>query len=537
MKLRRRVAVLPSVLFPLLLAVVLKGSDGAQSYRPTLRAERPPGEMLIDSFSSDSSGKRLAAQWEFVSDRVMGGVSTGRIEFGEHDGRSCLHITGSVSLGNNGGFIQAGAALARHADGGLGSRGRSFDAHRFKGIRLSVMGNGQSYAVHLRTRDTRSPGQFYQASFPTDRSWQQIEIPFTLFRPNSLSAPLNTKVLESIAVAAAGREFDADIFVDEIAFYRDTNMHNPPGDALRQKLTAEEERVIIHKGTEAPFSGKYYNYFEDGTYTCKRCGAKLFDSSSKFPYACGWPSFDDQIKGTVKKRLDADGVRTEIVCSNCGAHLGHLFAGEHLTPKNTRYCVNSISMNFVPAASGTRDERRETRDASSIIHPASSVVPAGQTERAIFASGCFWGAEYYFQRAPGVLSTTVGYTGGHVDNPTYKQVCTDKTGHAEAVEVIYDPSKTSYEQLARLFFETHDFTQLDRQGPDVGKQYRSAVFYLDEKQKEIAAGLVQTLNNKGFDVKTEIAPAGKFWPAEQYRQDYYKNNGKTPYCHVYRKIF
>jgi peptide methionine sulfoxide reductase msrA/msrB len=308
-------------------------------------------------------------------------------------------------------------------------------------------------------------------------------------------------------------------------------MYNPPGDvrpgtagaALRQKLTAEEERVILHKGTEAPFSGKYYNYFEDGVYACKRCGAKLFDSSSKFQTTCGWPSFDDQIEGTVKKQLDADGVRTEIVCSNCGAHLGHVFAGERLTPKNTRYCVNSISMNFVPAG-------------QPLVLPKAEAA-AAQTERAIFASGCFWGTEYYFQRAPGVISTTVGYTGGHVDNPTYKQVCTDKTGHAEAVEVIYDPSKTSYEQLARLFFETHDFTQLNRQGPDVGKQYRSAIFYLDEKQKQIAAGLVQTLKNKGFNVKTEITAAGRFWPAEQYHQDYYKNNGKTPYCHVYRRIF
>lgn len=128
-------------------------------------------------------------------------------------------------------------------------------------------------------------------------------------------------------------------------------------------------------------------------------------------------------------------------------------------------------------------------------------------------------------------------TNWHFDNPTYKQVCTDKTGHAEAVEVIYDPSKTNHEKLARLFFETHDFTQLNRQGPDIGKQYRSAVFYLDEKQKDTAAKLIETLKQKGFGVKTEITQAGKFWPAENHHQDYYENNGKTPYCHIYRKIF
>ncbi len=223
------------------------------------------------------------------------------------------------------------------------------------------------------------------------------------------------------------------------------------GQKMYKKLTPEEERIIIHKGTERPFTGKYYNYFEKGVYTCKRCGAELFESDQNLNPSCGWPSFDDQIAGAVKQLPDADGIRTEIICARCGAHLGHIFQGEGLTPKNMRYCVNSISMDFTPA------EKRKT-------------------ERAIFASGCFWGTEFYFQSAPGVISTTVGFTGGHVDNPTYKQVCTDATGHAEAVEVVYNPSKTSYEELAKLFFETHDFTQLNRQGPDIGTQYRSAYF-------------------------------------------------------------
>ena len=124
-----------------------------------------------------------------------------------------------------------------------------------------------------------------------------------------------------------------------------------------------------------------------------------------------------------------------------------------------------------------------------------------------------------------------------MDNPTYQQVCTDKTGHAEAVEVIYDPSKTTYEQLAKLFFETHNFTQINRQGPDVGTQYRSAIFYLSEEQKEVATKLVDILKKKGHDVQTKIVPAGKFWPAEKYHKDYYKKASKTPYCHFYKKIF
>lgn len=507
MKITKRANILAWLSIPFLLAVSIRGGTAAQSSPPGPGLQKPSRTTLVDDFSPQDSNKKIGAQWEFISDRVLGGTSAGKIEYVAQEGRSCLHLIGAVSASNNGGFIEV--------RGPLGSQRGNFDAREFSGVKLSVKGNGQPYAVRLRTNDTRLVQQFYETSFPTDGTWQEIELPFARFRSVSVARPLNLRTLKSVALAAAGRGFNADVFLDEISFYGNTGM--------LKKLTPEEERVIVRKGTERPFTGEYYNHFEKGTYTCKRCGAKLFESSNKFPSTCGWPSFDDQIKGAVTMQPDADGVRTEIICSNCGAHLGHVFTGEHLTPKDTRYCVNSISMNFIPA----------DQPAPS----AKDQIASLKTERAIFASGCFWGTEYYLQKAPGVISTTVGYTGGHVDNPTYKQVCTDKTGHAEAVEVIYDPAKTSYEQLAKLFFETHDFTQLNRQGPDIGRQYRSAIFYLDEKQKQIATNLVQVLKNKGFDVKTEITPASKFWPAEQYHQDYYKNNGKTPYCHVYRKIF
>jgi peptide methionine sulfoxide reductase msrA/msrB len=241
--------------------------------------------------------------------------------------------------------------------------------------------------------------------------------------------------------------------IDDMTLYR--------GQEMCTKLTPQEERVIVRKGTEAPFTGKYYQHFEKGVYTCRRCGAELFESSSKFRSDCGWPSFDEQMPGAVKWQRDRDGMRTEIICAKCGAHLGHVFRGEQLTAKNTCYCVNSISMDFIPA-----EQRKapalpvETKDIASL--PRTDDPPATKTERALFASGCFWGTEYYLQRAPGVISTTVGFTGGHTEHPTYKQVCTGRTGHAETVEAIYDPSKTSYEQLAKLFFETHDFTQLNR---------------------------------------------------------------------------
>jgi peptide methionine sulfoxide reductase msrA/msrB len=454
------------------------------------------GQYIIDDFSEPGKGEPSDGRWEFITDQVMGGVSTGTIDFGQWDNRSCLHMTGLVSLENNGGFIQARLKLNPKA--------KYFDARSFAGVNLRVKGNGESYAVHLRSKHTWLPWQFYQAEFETNRIWQDIKIPFEKFNPVSLKKKLDTGKLKTIAIVAIKKEFQADILVDQISFYAE--------EAMYKKLTPQEKHVIIDKGTERPFTGKYHDHFEKGVYVCKQCGARLFQSSSKFKSDCGWPSFDDQVEGAVTKKPDADGLRTEILCTNCGGHLGHLFVGESLTPKNTRYCVNSISMDFIP------DDR---------------VV----TQRAIFASGCFWGTEYHLQRAPGVISTTVGYAGGRVDSPTYEQVCTGTTGHAESVEVVFDPSKTSYEQLARIFFETHDFSQLNRQGPDIGHQYRSAVFYLDEEQKQTALKLIELLRQKGFDVKTQISPGGKFWPGEEYHQDYYNKNGETPYCHVRRKVF
>lgn len=274
------------------------------------------------------------------------------------------------------------------------------------------------------------------------------------------------------------------------------------------KLTPEEERIIVHKGTEPPFSGKFWRFGEDGTYLCKRCDAPLFRSEDKFESSCGWPSFDDAIRGAVKEQPDADGVRTEITCAACGAHLGHLFLGEGLTDRNIRHCVNSISLNLVPAKP---------------IHTEAT---------AYFAGGCFWGIEYFLQKATGVISTRAGYMGGESDNPGYEEVCRGTTGHAESVEVVFDPSQTSFEQLARLFFEIHDPTQVDRQGPDIGSQYRSAVFYTDEDQRKTALALVGILEETGYRVATKLRSAEKFWPAEEYHQDYYEKTGKLPYCHT-----
>jgi peptide methionine sulfoxide reductase msrA/msrB len=279
-------------------------------------------------------------------------------------------------------------------------------------------------------------------------------------------------------------------------------------------LSKEESKVILNKGTEHPFTGKFENFSGKGTYICKQCGAALYYSDAKFDARCGWPAFDDEIKGAVLRRPDIDGIRTEIECANCGAHLGHVFTGEGFTSKNTRHCVNSISLEFVAAK----------------LEPARYAT-------AIFAGGCFWGVEYFMQKATGVITVTSGFTGGTVKNPSYREVCTGRTGHAEAVKIIYDPSKTTYEKLLRLFLEIHDPTQSDGQGPDIGDQYRSEIFYMNEDQKKTAEKCLKILNDKGFKTTTAVTPASEFYVAEDYHQDYYFKNGKVPYCHGYIKRF
>ena len=301
------------------------------------------------------------------------------------------------------------------------------------------------------------------------------------------------------------------IFITLVLLLQTLNLISQNTSMKLNELSKPEIDIIINKGTEAPFTGEYNDFYEEGIYVCKQCDAPLYNSSSKFDGHCGWPSFDDEIEGAVKRIPDADGRRTEIVCANCGGHLGHVFLNEGYTDKNTRHCVNSVSMKFVPTKKNV--------------------------EKAYFASGCFWGTEYWMEKQDGVISAVSGYTGGNVENPTYNQVCTGTTGHAETVEVTYDPSKISYEDLVKLFFETHDPTQVDGQGPDIGSQYRSAIFYTNDEQKKIAEKYRNILMNKGYNVVTEITKATKFYPAEDYHQDYYEHKGTTPYCHFYKAKF
>ena len=276
-------------------------------------------------------------------------------------------------------------------------------------------------------------------------------------------------------------------------------------------LTSEEKRVIIGKGTELPFTGKYNDFSEKGTYSCKQCGAHLYHSDDKFSSHCGWPSFDDEIEGAVKRIPDKDGSRTEIVCAKCNGHLGHVFLNEGFTDKNVRHCVNSISLDFIPANKNV--------------------------EVAIFAGGCFWGVEYFMEEKKGVLSVESGYIGGKKKDPSYQEVCSPSNTHAEAVQILFDPTIVSYEILAKLFFEIHDPTQVNRQGPDIGNQYRSEVFYTKDEHREVAEKLIKALKNNGYKVATKITPATKFYVAENYHQNYYQRKKTNPYCHGYVKRF
>lgn len=276
------------------------------------------------------------------------------------------------------------------------------------------------------------------------------------------------------------------------------------------ELSEEEKSVIVDKGTEAPHSGEYDRFDAEGVFVCRRCGAYLYRSEDKFDAHCGWPSFDDEIAGAVERNPDADGRRTEIVCRRCQGHLGHVFEGERMTPKNTRHCVNSLSMKFVP------------KDLSE-----------GTVEYAYFGGGCFWCTEASFKLIRGVMSVTPGYAGGTTDHPTYTQVSSGTTGHAEVVRVGFDPTRVSYEALLEVFFVSHDPTTVNRQGNDVGTQYRSIILYEDDLHRELAERFVESLGHERIfaaPIVTEIRPLGTFFEAEEEHHDYFAKHPEEAYC-------
>lgn len=288
-------------------------------------------------------------------------------------------------------------------------------------------------------------------------------------------------------------------------------------DELAKGLTKEEADVILAKGTERAFCGNLVDNHKEGVYACRLCGLPLFASDAKFDSGTGWPSFFKPYdKDHVHEETDRSYgmVRTEITCARCGGHLGHVF-DDGPKPTGLRFCLNSVSLTF---------------------HEKGQPLPAASTpikaETAYFAGGCFWGVEDRFAQLPGVIDAVSGYMGGKVQKPTYKQVCNEDTGHAETVKIVFDPARITYRELLEKFFKFHDASQVNRQGPDFGTQYRSAVFAADAKQLEAAKAFVEEQRKtpkyltKG--VATQVVPieqSGPFWEAEEYHQDYHMKHG------------
>lgn len=286
---------------------------------------------------------------------------------------------------------------------------------------------------------------------------------------------------------------------------------------LALKLSKEDADVILARGTERAFCGNLLDNHKDGTYVCKLCGLPLFASDSKFNSGTGWPSFFQPFdKAHVAEIVDKSYgmVRTEIECARCGGHLGHVF-DDGPKPTGLRFCLNSASLNFI-------EKGQEV--------PVESRPVAIQT--AYFAGGCFWGVEDRFQQVPGVIDAVSGYMGGNLKNPTYKLVCTEETGHAETVKVTFDPAKVSYRELLTWFFKLHDPSQLNRQGPDYGTQYRSAIFTSTPEQLVEAKKFIEEQGSadrfKGRKIVTQVVAteqSGPFYAAEEYHQDYHLKHG------------
>jgi peptide methionine sulfoxide reductase msrA/msrB len=303
---------------------------------------------------------------------------------------------------------------------------------------------------------------------------------------------------------------------------------------LKKKLSAEQFAVTQQCGTEPAFRNAYWDNHKPGIYVDVVSGEPLFSSLDKFDSGTGWPSFTQPVKGTEiveKKDTEFGLVRTEVRSKVADSHLGHVFDDGPADKGGMRYCINSASLKFIPV------EEMDRAGYGQYLEPfvKAGLIKAPVRETAVLAGGCFWGMEEIIRKIPGVVKTTVGYTGGTTANPTYEEVCTGGTGHAEAIQVEFDSTRLGYESLLDYFFRMHDPTTLNRQHNDVGTQYRSAIFYTSEAQKQTAERVKQEQSGKFKRlITTEITAATKFYSAEDYHQKYLVKNPGGYTCHVLR---
>lgn len=299
-----------------------------------------------------------------------------------------------------------------------------------------------------------------------------------------------------------------------------------PDSEWKARLSPERYRILRAHGTERAGCGTLLDNKQTGVYSCGGCRLPLFSSQAKFHSGTGWPSFFQTIApGNVEERIDRGYgmVRVEILCGRCGGHLGHVF-NDGPPPTGLRYCLNSEALDFTPA-----DRLAELADPAAEL-PSPSAPPG--TQQIVLAGGCFWCTELAFEQLAGVLDVESGYCGGDPQRANYREVCAGNTGHAEVIRITYDPSRISLDQLLDVFFDAHDPTQKNRQGNDVGTQYRSAVFYADESQLAAARQKMQDLEKSGRfprPIATTLEPLGLFHSAEAYHQDYGRQNPTQPY--------
>ena len=316
---------------------------------------------------------------------------------------------------------------------------------------------------------------------------------------------------------------------------------------LKTQLTDEQFRVTQQCGTEPPFRNAYWNNHDDGIYVDVVSGEPLFSSLDKFDSGTGWPSFTKPLEKNVVEKEDREYgmVRTEVRSKGGDSHLGHVFDDGPRDKGGLRYCINSASLRFIPAAKLTASGYPQyaklfplTQQEGAPMTTTNSTTTATKTETAILAGGCFWGMEEILRQVPGILDIEAGYTGGWLENPKYDDTHDSKSGHAEAIKVIFDPAKISYQSILEdWFFRMHDPTTLNRQGNDVGTQYRSAIFYMSEEQKktaELAKEHAQKSGRWKKPIVTEITAASKWWRAEEYHQDYLVKHPGGYTCHFLR---